>query len=75
MRVRLRAGTWITATSLSRIGTDDLGVELAAIAQGDGDGVGAIDHMVVGDDVAAPGVHHHPGTDALRPALARLVGD
>jgi len=31
--------------------------------------------MVVGDDVTATGIDHHPGTDALRLAFARLIGN
>ena len=46
------------------IGADDLGGELTAVEQADGDLVGALDHMVVGEDVAILG-HDEPGAAAL----------
>ena len=46
------------------VGADDLGGELTAVEQADGNLVGALDHMVVGEDVAVLG-HDEPGTAAL----------
>jgi hypothetical protein len=58
-----------------RIGTDHLGFEPATVVEGDHDGVSAVDDVVIGDDETPTRVHYHSGADALRPALARLVGD
>ena len=35
-----------------RVGADHLGVEVLAVVHGDRDGLGVLDHVVVGDDVA-----------------------
>ena len=42
-----------TARSASGVGADEVGVELAAIGQLDLDVAGAVDDVVVGDDIAA----------------------
>ena len=54
-----------------RIAADDLGLELATIGQLDLDLVGAVDHVMIGQQI--PVVRdHEPGTDglALRPLVA-----
>jgi len=57
------------------VGADDLGVELTPVAQGHGDRIDTIDDVVVGDDIATASVDHDSGTDALRLAFERLLGN
>ena len=56
----------------ARIGADDLGFELALILQGDFDVGGAIDDVIIGQDVAV-GADDHARAQAVFTLLARLL--
>src|SRR6056297_188389 len=53
--------------------TDDLGFQRAVVEQGDLDLVGAVHHVVVGDDIAVVRVHDDARARALHPALPGLL--
>ena len=55
------------------VGADQLGAELAAVGQGDGDLVGLVHHVIVGQHVAATGIDNHARTQTRTLALARHV--
>ena len=54
------------------IGADDLGLELALVAERDGDLVGAVDHVIIGEQVAV-GTHDHAASQAMLGAIAGHV--
>ena len=55
------------------IAADQLGRELAAVLEGDGDPVGVGHDVVVGQDQPAAGIDDHARAGADRAALARLL--
>src|SRR5207249_281305 len=54
-----------------RIAADDVRLDVATVLQRDGDLVGVLHHVCVGDDIAALGVDDHAGAGALERPLAR----
>src|SRR2546430_13670422 len=58
-------------TTLFRSAADDVRLDVATVLQRDGDLVGVLHHVCVGDDIAALGVDDHAGARALERPLAR----
>ncbi len=57
-----------------RIGAHHLRVEPASIAQGDGNFLGLVDDVIVGDDVTVLGIDNDAGAETLGPPMARPIG-